>query len=571
MSEIIRFGVFELDLPRKELRRKGIRIKLQQQPFEILRLLVESRGELVSRTAIQKTLWPEEHFVDFERSINTAVMRLRYALRDNADSPAYIETVARTGYRLIPPVLNDAPASTKNEIRAIAILPLQDLSGTLDGQNFVDGLTDALVAALSVHSNLRVVSRSNMARYKDSHLSVRQIAKEVDVQALVEGSILRSGDRIRISARLLDAMQDSHLWARTYERDLKDILLLQEEIATAIVGSATAVFKRNSSREAPRPINPRAYELYLRGNFMMSSRAPSQMTKAAECYENAIFLEPQWALPHAMLADNCRMQAFYNYAASKQLLARTYSLTKKALRVDPNNAFANAIGGVLLAVHEWKWRAGLDKIQMALRADPQSAPIEHIYSQVLLHMGRFDEALRHADAARSIDPSSLLHWSYRAQVLVFARRYAECLHETERLLEQNPEFAISIVNHAAALIETGRYHEAISYFGPLIAETNWTMAMVGRMSAHHRLGQAEAVKADLAKLERLYQQGICAPSIMAWGYLAAGNTEASFACVESAIMGHDSRLSLFFRLSQFDAIRDDQRFVRALRHMDLDA
>ncbi len=237
--------------------------------------------------------------------------------------------------------------------------------------------------------------------------------------------------------------------------------------------------------------------------------------------------------------------------------------------MDPNNALANAIAGVLLAIHEWKWKSGLDKIQMALRADPKSAPIEHIYSQVLLHVGRFDEALRHADAARSIDPSSLLQWSYRAQVLVFARRYADCLHETERLLELNPEFAISIVNHAVALSETGRYHEAISYFDPLIEATNWTMAMVGRMFAHHRLGHADAVKADLAKLERLYQQGTCAPSIMAWGYLAAGNREAAFACMESAVVAHDTRLSLFIRLPQFDAIRDDPRFVQALGQMQL--
>jgi TolB-like protein/tetratricopeptide (TPR) repeat protein len=566
VSNIVRFGIFELDLSRNELRRKGVRIKVHQQPFEILRLLVEHRGEMVSRQLIQKTLWPEDHFVDFERSINTAIMRLRHALRESAKSPAYIETVARTGYRLLVPVVEEGEG---RRIRAIAILPLQDLSGLPDTQYFVDGLTDSLVTAMAVASDLRVVSRPSMQIYKDSRLSSREIAKELNVQALVEGSILRAGDRIRISARLLDASEDRHLWAQTYDRELKNILLLQQEIVSAIVGSTTTALKQGAKPTATRQINPRAYESFLRGNFLMSMRVPDQMSKAAECYEHAIFLEPEWASPYAMLADCCRMQDFHNYSTSKQLLARASTLTEKALRLEPNNARANAAIGAMLAIHEWKWKAGEERLHAALRADPRCSQIEHIYSQVLLNMGRYDEALRHADLSLSIDPSSLFLWSYRAQILLFARRYDESLRESERVLEQHPTFAMGLLNYAGALAHLGRLPEALSAFERAFAGTGLAVALVGVMYIHLKLKRSEEANADMERLKQMHREGNCSPAVLGWGHLAVGDIEGAFPLLEAAIAEHDTRLSLFIHMPHFDIIRDDERFVGMLRQMGL--
>ncbi len=572
VSNIVRFGIFDVDLDRRELRRKGVHIKLQQQPFEILRLLVTHPGELVSRELIQKTLWPDDLFVDFERSINTAIMRLRQALRDSASTPTYIETVAGIGYRLIPSVADNSPAvEGKSRIGAIAILPLQDLSSIPDTEYFVDGLTDALVTAMAVESDLRVVSRSSMRRYKDSPLSVRQIAKALEVQAMVEGSILRSGDRIRISVRLLDASQDRHLWAQTYERDLRDILVLQQEIADAIVNSASAIIKEGSRPSGIRQINPRAYESFLRGNFLLSTRTANQLAPAAQCYESAMFLEPQWAAPIAMLGECCRIQQFYNYGGSKELLSKAESLTEKALRLDPNNGQANATAGALLAFYEWNWSAGLEKIRLALTRDPRSSDLEHLCSQILLHMGRYDEALVHADIALSLDPSSLRLWSYRAQIFLYARRYAECIQESERILEQNPSSPMVLLNYGGALAESGRLHEALVVADQAFTTTGWSFALIGRMNIRRHLGHAEEARADMELLEQHHKEHICSPAMLAWGHMVMGDIERSYDYLEASAAERDANLSLVFHLPNFDPIRHDERFLRILRQMHLDA
>ncbi|MEI9977619.1 MAG: winged helix-turn-helix domain-containing protein [Edaphobacter sp.] len=527
---------------------------------------MKHRGEPVSRQLIQKTLWPDGHFVDFERSINSAVRRLRQALREKAGTPSYVETIARTGYRLIPPVTDD---SARNEIRAIAILPLQDLSDSLDAQYFVDGLTDALITEIALASDLRVASRSSVLRYKDSSLGVRQTAKELNVQVLVTGSIFRSGDRIRISLRLLDAAADRQFWKQTYDRDLKDILLLQKEIATAIVSSAATSIKQEVQPGTLRQINPKAYEFWLRGNFMFSMRFPGQVTNAAQCYENAILLEPQWAPPYAMLAECCRVLNFYDYPNSKQLVTRANAMAAEALHLEPNNARANAVAGTLLAIHDWKWTEGEEKIKLALRWDPLCSQIEHDYSQVLLNWGRFDEALRHADAALAIEPTSLVLWSHRAQILLFGRRFDDCLHESERLLEQFPGFAMGHVNYGAALIEAGRPAEALPHFEATFADTGMVIALFGIMHSHHELGRREEAQQGLDRLRQMHREGLCSPAMLAWAHLTVGKIEEAFPLLETALTERDTRLSLFVHLPQFDVIRADDRLIRVLRQINL--
>ncbi len=205
-SKLVRFGVFEVDFAKEELRRKGLQVKLQRQPFQVLRLLLERHGEFVTREQIRKTLWPEDQFVGFEQSISTAILRLRRALRENTAAPVYIESVARKGYRFIAPVVKEEQG--KGSIRAIAVLPFQDFSKTEDTRYFVDGFTDSLVTEMALRSDLRVVPRITTERYRNAQEDSRRIANELDVQAVVEGSILRSGDRIRISARLLHVLKN---------------------------------------------------------------------------------------------------------------------------------------------------------------------------------------------------------------------------------------------------------------------------------------------------------------------------------------------------------------------------
>ncbi len=249
MEATARFGIFELDPRRRELRRKGVRVPLQQQPLALLHLLLARQGDIVSREQIEQTLWPDDRIIDFERSINTAIRKLRRALRDDAGAPTYIETVPRAGYRLMIPVTGGT--EKKQAPCAIGVLPLRDLTGTPDPRHFVDGLTDALITELARGTRLRVVSRCTMSRYKDSQQSLPEIARELNVQAVVEGSVLRSENRIRISARLLDATEDRHLWAQAYDRNLQDTFRLSDEIADAIASSAAQALSDRASSCRP--------------------------------------------------------------------------------------------------------------------------------------------------------------------------------------------------------------------------------------------------------------------------------------------------------------------------------
>src|SRR5437667_6091555 len=225
----VRFRQFEMDESTGELRKDGIKIRLQEQPLQILQILLEHPGELVSREALRKRVWPTDTFVDFDHGINNAIKRLREALGDTAETPRYIETLPRKGYRFVQQI-----QSNEHRVRSLAVLPLENLSRDPEQEYFAEGLTEALITTLAKIGELRVVSRTSAMQYKGVHKSLREIARELDVDAIVEGTVLRAGRRVRITAQLIDAPKETHLWAESYERDLRDLLTLQAEVAQAI-------------------------------------------------------------------------------------------------------------------------------------------------------------------------------------------------------------------------------------------------------------------------------------------------------------------------------------------------
>ncbi len=563
---ITRFGLFELDLRRRELRRKGIKVALQHQPFEILKLLVAHRGDFVTRELIQETLWPDGRFVDFERSINTAIMKLRQALRESASSPAYIETVPRSGYRLIAPIEEDA-LERKPDIIAIAVLPLQDFSGLPDGQYFVDGLTDALITEMARRSRLRVVSRLTMSRYKDSSLSVQEIAAELNVQAIVEGSVMRSADRIRISARLLDAIEDRHLWAQTYERELQDILRLHEEVATAIVSSAARALSMGAAEKPARPVNPAAYDRFLRGNFFVSMRSGASWEKAVECYRAAISMAPDWASPYAGLAEVYRLLALSHPTTSGVAIDQIIDPGHKALELDPDCSMAHATLGAVAALHQWRWAEGEQQIQHALALDSQSSHVEYVCATVHLHRRQYDQAIQHIDAARSIEHSSLFFRSYRTQVLIFARRFAEALRESEEVREENQQFAMGLMQHGAALLALHRAAEALPFLQQSHAVLPLPMAVIGTALAQFELGRLDDARQTVASVHQLNRDGRCSLSLVALGHAILGEHEQAIRIFQMSFERRDVTLPLFSQLPMADPLRSDSRMVRIFRQL----
>jgi TolB-like protein/Flp pilus assembly protein TadD len=558
---VVRFGIFELDRSRRELRRKGVLIKLHQQPYEILTLLVKHRGELVSRELIQQTLWPNGHFVDFERSINTAIRKLRLALRESANTPAYIETAPRVGYRLIAQVIEQ---HAEARIDAIAVLPLKDLSNDSDTQFFVDGLTDALITEIARQSDLRVVSHTTTQGYRNSQKTAREIAAELEIQAIVEGSILRSGNRIRISARLLDALRDRLLWAQTYDRDLRDILALQQELVTAIAGATSHAVRQGSPPTPAREVDPRAYESFLRGNFQLSLRSPKSLAKAAEYYQAAMALEPDWAPPYAGLAEVKRIQAFAGNPSYAEVVERTKELTGRALSLDPSNAQAHATLGVVFTMYLWKWEEGEERIQLALHNNPHSAQVQHLYSMILLAQGRYEKALQHIDAALAIEHSSLFLRSHRAQVMLFARRYEESIQESEDFLTEHSGFAMGLLNYGAALMLAGRPRDAVPALERAYAMSPIPAILPALGEAYLALGLKEEVNNIVDRLKELNRAVDVPPTVMAMGSLLRDETEKALAWMGKAFHQHDIWLLLLNQLPLFDQIRNHPRAMVVL-------
>jgi TolB-like protein len=274
----IRFGQFELDLNSGELRKQGRKIKLQEQPCQILQMLLEHPGKVVTREELQQRIWPSDTFVDFDHGVYNAIQKLREALGDSAENPRFIETLSRRGYRFIGQI-----ESKTREVRSLAVLPLEDLAHEPEQEYFVEGLTEALTTALAKIGELRVVSRTSAMVYKGVRKPLREIARELEVDAVVEGSVLRVGGRVRITAQLIDPLRESHLWAESYERPLRDVLDLHSELAQAI---AMEVRVKLTPRERAQfaeahPVDPQAYEWYLKGRYHWNRRSKEAMPTAS--------------------------------------------------------------------------------------------------------------------------------------------------------------------------------------------------------------------------------------------------------------------------------------------------
>src|SRR3989449_7670667 len=250
-----RFGVFEADFRAGELRKRGVKIKLQEQPLQILQMLLQHPGEVVTRTELQQKIWPADTFVDFEQGLYNAVKRLRDALKDSAEKPRFIETLSRHGYRFIGTIDEGV-----RKIQSLAVLPLDNLSRDPEQEYFAEGLTEALITTLAKIGELRVVSRTSVMQYKGVHKALPEIARELEVEAIVEGTVLRAGHRVRITAQLIDPMKESHLWAESYERHLRDILDLQAEVAQAIAREIQVKLTPQEQAQfaQSRPVNPEA-------------------------------------------------------------------------------------------------------------------------------------------------------------------------------------------------------------------------------------------------------------------------------------------------------------------------
>jgi TolB-like protein/DNA-binding winged helix-turn-helix (wHTH) protein/Tfp pilus assembly protein PilF len=628
-TRLVQFGIFEVDLRAGELRRNGSKVKLQEQPFQVLCLLLQYPGEVVTREELKKKLWPADTFVDFDHGLNAAIRRLRDALGDSAENPRFVETVARRGYRFLPPI-NGADAgpltvaeeakhraempgkaqgvhgprapgagrwlalcgifflallavagfslrsrtdgATPPKIKSLAVLPLKNLSGDPALEYFADGMTEEVIGRLSTIRGLRVISRTSVMRFKDVHMPVPEIAKELGVDAVVEGSLMRVGERVRVHAQLIRGRSDDHFWSETYDRELGDVLVLESDVAQAIAARVQVTVTRaeRARLTAARQVLPEVYESYLKGQFNRGYNL-GDMRKSIAYFEEAIRKDPSFAPAYIGLADRYDQLSTPGIggAPPNDLRPKVLSLIRKGLELDPALPQAHAL---LANVYQgqWQWNDAESEYKLALELNPNDAAAHLGYALWLVCQGRTEEALAWSQRARGLDPLGVtgnnIGW-----LLFQSRRYDDAIRELRSDLVVRPDDASTHWFLGFALIANGQANEAVPVLEKSLALSERSPAVIGVLvRAYAHAGRRPDALGLLKELEQRQQEGYVPAAAFVNAYLGLGDHEQSIAWLERAYQ-EQSMILQFLRVHPFlDPLRNDPRFADLVRQVGLE-
>jgi TolB-like protein/Tfp pilus assembly protein PilF len=559
-------GKPRIDLSRYELTVDGRRVRLERQAMDILILLARNRTRLVSREEIASALWGDNVFVDTERSINSIIHKLRVALRDDAKEPRVIETVIGKGYRLIAGVnIMEAPNAA---IQSIAVLALRNLSGDSSQDYFAAGLTDELTTSMARITSLRVVSATSTVQYSTSLKPLRQIARELNVEAVVEGSVTRSGSRVRITVQLIDAHKDSHLWAQSYERDLGEILDIQNSVALDIAEQVRANLT-SAERETlavPKTVSPLAYEAYLRGRVELGKQTPETLRRGLEEFQRAIALDPQYPRAYAALADSYSLLADYTALLPNTAFPRAKTAALKALEQDHSLGEAHAALAYVKHHYEWDWAGAEIEYKVAIQLDPSRTTSHLRYAEFLSNVGRHDEAIAEVTLAHRLAPLSRLVESKLGWFLYQARRYREAIPRLQAIVAAEPTQYYARIFLGLCYEQEGMYLEAITEFEITATEFNGRESFA-QAHCYACTGRIEDARRILAALEQPGPDGAQSWFWIASVYAALGETDQAFVWLNLAFKNHDYFLTFLKTEPRMDPVRSDRRFARAMENL----
>ncbi|HEV8075621.1 MAG TPA: tetratricopeptide repeat protein [Candidatus Acidoferrum sp.] len=646
---IIRFATFAVDMQTRELRKSGLKLKLHGQPFEVLAMLLEKPGELVGREQLRERLWPTDTFVDFDHGVNTAINRLREALGDSADNPRFIETLPRRGYRFIAPVESSAPpaqaappvSSTVPEtlavpaaeavipsgkrkkfawllaallvgllvaanvgdlrhrlfggqprtpIQSIAVLPLVNLSNDVNQDYFADGMTEALTTDLGKISALRVISRTSVMQYKGTKKPLPEIARELQVDALVEGTVLRSGNHMRITANLVQASPERHLWAESYENEVGDILNVQTQVAQTVAREIQVKLTPAEQKllSNTRPVNPEAHDDYLRGRYLCSKDTREGLDKSIPYFQRAIQVAPDDPLGYAGLAECYSVMPwagdmFANDLTAKDALPVARDAALRALQLDPSLAEAHTALGKIRMVLEWDWAGAESEFKRAIELNPSYAAGHTWYAHYLVAVGRYDEGAVEAKRSLELDPLSQFTRDLAEWACYLARHYDLAIQQSRRSLELSPESPWAHFDLGQTYEQTGRSDEAIQEY--LKAEELFGMSqnrLAELRNAYHQSGAKGYWRKSLEFCELAIRQPRKFASVSGFGHcdymqyvdaaaieVRIGNYDAAFADLERAYTSHDAYILYLNADTGWNPIRSDPRFRDLTRRMGL--
>jgi TolB-like protein len=559
---LVRFGDFEADIGSIELRKQGLRVKLQEQPFQVLQILLEHAGEVVSRDALRRQIWPADTFVDFEQGLNNAIKRLREALGDSPENPQFIETIPRHGYRFVAQ-LNQRPKC----IRSLAVLPLENLSHDPEQEYFAEGLTEALINTLVKIGELQVVSRTSTMQYKGVHRPLREIAQELRVEGIIEGTVLKAGERVRISIQLVDARSDIHLWAEHYDRDLKDILALHSEVAQSVAREIEVKLTPVDEARITKghPVNPEAYDAYLKGRYYWNRR-PAELGRAIQYFEQAMSKDPRYTAAHVGLADCLNSLTGLGVVPASEGSDKAKRLAQRVFEID--NSSAEACTALAYAsLFEYDFATAERGFERAIQLNPQYGFAHQMFGVYLGYLGRYEESYAELRRALRLDPLSSIFNAFLGVIYLYARRYDQAIEQCQKTLELEPNSATAWGFLGWAQSCKLRHEDAIASLRKCCNIWPGASPIAWLGEAYAAAGFREEAYKILGQLEELSKQRYVTQYGRARIYAALGETDETFKWLETAYQQRANWMVLLKVDPCFDDLRSEPRFQDLMRRM----
>ena len=564
----LRFGEFELDISAYELRRGGQPVHLERQPMDLLILLVERHRQLVWRADIAKRLWDPGVFVDVEMGVNTAIRKVRQALRDSRESPAFIETISGKGYRFIAPV-DAAPLGRHQEaIESVAVLPFANDSADPDGEYLSDGITETLINNLSQIWNLRVVARSTVFRYKGKDIDPQKAGNDLHVRAVVSGRLLQRGNTLIVRAELMNVATGGQLWGGQYNRKPEDVFALQDDLSREISEKLRLQLTGEERQRLTKRYteDSEAYRLYLKGRYHWNKRSPEGLQKAVEYFQQALDKDPAYSLAYAGLADTYAYLSFFNVVAPREAMPKAKTAAVKGLEIDKALAEAHVSLGYISFTYDGDWPAAGKHFERALSLNPAYTSRHTFYAFYLSSSGRSEEALEVAKGALDLDPASPAVSHSLAVQLYLARKFDRAIEQAHDTLEMDANFAISYVVLGEVYLSKGMYREGLSElekYSALSRSGAASLALLGY--SHARLGERKESLQVIEALKAASKQSFVPALFVALVYAGLEDKDQAFTWLEKAYEERFNRLAYLKVEALWDPLRSDPRFADLLR------
>jgi len=646
LQEPIRFGEdFEFDVFTRRLRRGSRALKVERIPLEILVLLVERPGEIVTRNEIVAKVWGKGAFLDTDNSIRGAIRKIRQVLKDDPEQPRFIQTVTGQGYRFVAPLISRSAEGNRDvltdiekkeekpetvqargdlrsrfasppirsfrassfgprtliagaavavvaalamgwyrythrtveqaPIRAIAVLPLENLSGDPSQEYFADGVTDELITEIAQLRPLRVTSRTSIMRYKGIHKSLPEIGSELGVDAILEGTVTRSGGRVRITAQLVEARSDTHLWSAEYDREMKDVISAQQEVARDVAQQIRLnVLPQQRRPPAGRVVDPEAYDAYLKGLHFWDVHTFESMNQALHYFQDSVSRDPGFAPAWAAMATSYCVLDYQGADRPSVLYPKALAAAQKALQLDPTSAEAHTGLACIHNLFEWNWEEGQNELRKATELNPSYSLPHQWYSFILMRIGQTETSIQQMKMTLDLDPVSLrVNQSFGSR-LMEGRRYREAIRQYLRVVELYPDNVSVHGSLSDAYEKVGNFEEAAKEFEKFLTldETGRvflpTFKKLGYRDCKRKFMVAKA-KQDVIDLNRKRRRGDYVPAVeFTWAYLQMDDKEKAMHFLETAFEERSSRM-LELGLPEYDELRPDPRFQKLIARIGL--